>query len=248
MTATIAQSIDDLMERATAALLSTQYFDAEAMALRALNRAAAAGDFERMARICLPLQEARRQKRLEGVDAGQTQIIRDLPPRTEPIAPGCYLLEPPLIGIESNTLRDMCNRKKAAAMVLCREPTTASGKWPIVSVSGSDRESLVVRIQVPPPPGFEHPGPPSAESGPRPGPSPTWFVATQEALGDAAIAKVNPKLPPDYLALDLLEMLLAVPDHEKLHQALAAACEVAARSPRSEKPRRRAVIDDPYAF
>jgi hypothetical protein len=48
--------------------------------------------------------------------------------------------------------------------------------------------------------------------------------------------------------MDLLEMLLAVPDHEKLHQALAAACEIAARSPRSEKPRRRAVIEDQYGF
>jgi hypothetical protein len=82
----------------------------------------------------------------------------------------------------------------------------------------------------------------------RPGPSARWFLSSQEALGDAAIAKVDAKLPPDYRALDLYEYLKAVPDHEKLHQALEAACREAAVTGPSARPRRRAVIDDPFSF
>jgi hypothetical protein len=240
--------IDTLMERASVALVATNYFEAEALCLKALLRAAAAFDFQRMARICLPLQEARRQKREEAVDTGRTFLLHALPKRGTPIEPGCYLLEPPAIGIEANTLREMCDRKKVPALVLCREPLTSAGKWPIVGVSGDDRESLAVRVQVPPPRGFETEHKLNGFHGPRPGPDPAWFLATQEALGNAAIAKIKPDLPPDYRAADLLELLRAVPDHEKLHQALMAASAIAAVSPRSEKPRRRAVIEDPWGF
>jgi hypothetical protein len=240
--------IDILMEKASNALVATNYFEAEALCLKALMRAAAASDFQRMARICLPLQEARRQKREEAVDAGRTFILHDLPRRGTDLHPGCYLLEPPVIGIEANTLREMCDRKKVPALVLCREPLTSAGRWPLVAVSGSDRESLAVRVQVPPPAGFEAPHKLNGFHGPRPGPPASWFLATQEALGDAAITRVKADLPPDYRALDLLEFMRAIPDHEKLHQALMAACAIAAVSARSEKPRRRAVIDDPWGF
>lgn len=245
MSAAAGVSIDQLMERASEALVTTQYFEAEALALRALGRAALANDFERMARICLPLQEARRQKRHEAVDAGYTVVLHGLPARGAALRAGCYLLEPPLIGIEANTLREMCDRKKVPALVLCREPTTSAGKWPIVGVGGSDRESLVIRVQVPPAPGFE--GLKRSPDGAA-GPTGEWFLRTQEALGDAAIAKVSDKLPADYRALDFMEYLRAVPDHEKLHQALERACREAAKVPPSEKPRRRTVIDDPFGF
>lgn len=247
MTAAAGHPIDQLMERASSALVATLYFEAEALALKALERAAAAGDFGRMARICLPLQEARRQKREQALDADRTFILDALPRRNHPIEPGCYLLEPPLIGIESADFRALCDRRKVPALVLCREPLTGLGRWPIVGVSGSDRESLVIRVQVAPPAGpAANAG--NASAGPRPGPPPSWFIATQEALGDAAIAKISPKLPWDYRALDLMEYLRAVPDHEKLHQALMEACHQASRGPVSGKPRRRAVIDDEWGF
>ena len=242
------KAIDDLMERASAALAAADYFEAEKLCVKALDRAVAAQDFERLARICLPLQEARRQKRHEAVDSGNTFIIRELPARGEAILPGCYLLTPPMIGLEALSMRELCDRRKVPALVLCKEPTAGSGKWPLVGVSGSDRESLVVRTQVAPPEGFENMTPVGAGEGMRPGPSARWFLSAQEALGDAAIAKLKPGLPPDYKAVDLYEYLKAVPDHEKLHQALEAACrEVAVVGP-SPRPRRRAVIDDPFSF
>jgi hypothetical protein len=244
----VGKVIDDLMERASASLAAANYFEAEKLALKALDRACAAQDFERMARICLPLQEARRQKRHEAVDSGNTFIIRTLPSRGEEILPGCYLLTPPMIGIETLTMRELADRRRIPALVLCKEPTAASGKWPLVGVSGSDRESLVIRTQVPPPEGFENMTPVGPGEGVRPGPSARWFLSSQEALGDAAIAKIKPQLAPDYRAVDLFEYLKAVPDHEKLHQALEAACREAAVVGPSPRPRRRAVIDDPFSF
>src|SRR4051812_45178590 len=83
MTPASGKAIDELMERASSALVTTNYFEAEKLALKALERACAAIDFERMARICMPLQEARRQKRHEAVDAGKTFIMRRLPERGE---------------------------------------------------------------------------------------------------------------------------------------------------------------------
>jgi hypothetical protein len=250
--AAAGKAIDDLMEQASEALALTHYFEAERIAAKALDRACAALDFERMARICMPLQEARRQKRHEATDGGITFALRTLPTRGGELAQGCYLLTPPLIGIEGQTLRNMLDRKKIPALVVCKEPTTSSGKWPLVGVSGTDRESLVIRVQVPPPEGFENLTSNGPSNGPgdglRPGPSPRWFLASLEAMGDAAIAKVDPKLPPDYRALDLYEYLKAVPDHEKLHQALEAACREAAVAGPSPRPRRRAVIDDPFSF
>ena len=45
-----------------------------------------------------------------------------------------------------------------------------------------------------------------------------------------------------------LEALDALPDHEKLHQALAAACREAIHAPAPERPRRRGRHDDPFSF
>jgi hypothetical protein len=247
--AAAGKAIDDLMEQASEALALTNYFQAEKVAAKALDRAAAALDFERMARICMPLQEARRQKRHEATDSGITFLLRTLPARGAELETGCYLLTPPLIGIEGQTLRGMCDRKKVPALILCKEPTTGAGKWPLVGISGTDRESLAIRVQLAPPEGFENMTPMGPAEGLRPGPSPRWFLSAMEALGDAAIAKVvGVKLPPDYRALDLYEYLKAVPDHEKLHQALEAACREAAVAGPSPRPRRRAVIDDPFSF
>jgi hypothetical protein len=64
------QQVEELMERASGALGRMEYFQAEELSLKALLRARGRDDFERMARICMPLQEARRQIRQIALDAG----------------------------------------------------------------------------------------------------------------------------------------------------------------------------------
>lgn len=222
------------MERASLALERGEYFEAEGLCVRAIVAARRDDDFERMARICMPLQEARRQIRQIASDAGRIILVREIMLRVDEPLPGFYLVEPPLIGLDARTVRDLLLRKRVPAVVLAREPETRSGKWPIVGVGGGEPLPVVARVQLDAPPNGK--------------PTPSWLLAAQEALGDAAIAQVKPDWPADHRVDDLFERLEAVPDHEKLIQALEHACRDAAKLEKLSPPRRRATLDDPCGF
>lgn len=222
------------MEAASQALQTTAYFEAETLCLKAIAKARAAHDFDAMSRIAMPLQEARRQRRHEAIDAGRVSVLRDLSLRESATPAGCYLLEPPLVGIEARGVRDLLFRRKVPALVLCREPVTSKGLWPIVGVGTGQFHPVVVRVQVAPPP---------ADA-----PTAPWMLAAQEALGEAALAKIKPEWPADHRVDDVWEYLEAVPDHEKLIQVFAQTCRQASAMPERSPPRRRAPLDDPFSF
>ncbi len=246
--AAAAITLDQWMERASVALAETRYFEAAAAAWRALLRARAVRDFERMARICLPLQEARRQIRQLATDAAQAsgnaaRLIRTPDDLPRPLAPGCYVLQPPLIGADARTLREIAERSRVPTHILVREPLTLTGRWPIVGVGAA----ISVRAQVPPPRPLsrvETRADKDGFDGPVPLP---WFEAAAEALGDAAIARAKPAHPAQWQVDDLLEGLQAVPDHERLHQCLAAACRRAATEPEPQSMR-PSPLDNPFSF
>ncbi len=223
------------MERASHALFKTDYFEAQVLCVKAMKAALRARDFDRMGRICMPLQEARRQLRHLATDTGRVTLVTQPLSASETYEPGCYLVAPPMVGIESRAVRDLLARKKVPALVLCREPTTSAGQWPMVAVAECDAAPFppVVRVRLTAPANAT--------------PDIAWLLAAQEALGDAAIAKVNPRWAADHRVEDLLEWLDAVPDHEKLSQALQATCYEALAVPPSIKPRRRGV-NDPFSF
>lgn len=251
-----SHAIDDLMDRASAALLRTDYFGAERLCCRALERAAASADWERAARVCLPLQEARRQKRLRAIDASAgvrvistLQEAQEASRATGEAAAGCYLFQPPLIALDARRFREAAESKEIPVFVLAREPMTRAGQWPVAAVAGP----LSVRARVQPPAGVR-PAPdgmspqcPTGDERVEPI-SIEWFIAAAEALGDAAIAKANPADPSAHRALDLMDFLDAFPDHEKLHQRLEEACRAAAVEPAPAFPRRRPMVNDPYSF
>lgn len=224
-----------MMERASLALYRTNYFEAQTLCLKAMKAALRARDFDRMGRICMPLQEARRQLRHLATDTGRVVLVTGLLSASEGYEPGCYLVAPPMVGVESRAVRELLVRKRVPALVLCREPTTSAGLWPMVAVAESDAAPFppVVRVRLAPPTGEM--------------PEIAWMLAAQEALGDAAIAKVNPRWPADHRVEDLLEWLEAVPDHEKLSQALQRTCYEAMRAPASIRARRRGMTD-PFTF
>lgn len=234
--------IDELMERASRALAGTDYFEAERLCRRAMLAARDGQDFERMARICLPLQEARRQKREQAWDAGPVALVRAMKDVPRPLRPGCYLVQPPLIGRDGHRLRETADRKGVPVSVLTREPLTRAGQWPVVAVG-----PLVLRVRVDPPWPVERiEASPSKDADERLPPAP-WFAAASEALGDAAICRLKPNDHPHYRVDDLLDFLDAHPEHEKLHQALAAACREAIGTGEPLLPRRRGV-EDPFSF
>lgn len=225
-------SVDALMERASGALEEASYFDAAALAWRALLLARRSGDFERMARICLPLLEARRQIRQLAVDVGNVRMIASSEGIPRPVEPGCYLFTPPMIGIDARRFREQADEAGVPVFVLTREPTTKAGLVPVVGVG-----DVVVRARLE---GYEGDAPGLA-----------WFESAAEALGDLAIKaaeEVSEDDPPSFLVDDLLERLPGLPEHEKLHQRLERACRDAMNAPAPTSVRRRAAINDPFSF
>lgn len=207
--------IDKLMDLAGRALVETHYFEAEAACMEALTLAHSTADFERMARILLPLQEARRQIRLQAVDSGNLFLVNEPIPEGQKIDPGCYLITPPLVGADARDLHDRATREEVPVMVLAHEPPVRSlkldrrpGDWPIVMIG-----PVTVRAYVAPPEGGEI--------------TMEWFEWAAEQLGDKAISEVDAGMTHAARVDDLFERLHSVSDHEKLHQALEQACREA---------------------
>ena len=212
-------TVDEIMEAATQALHDTRYWECEAMCLRALEKAYTSQDYERMARIVMPLQETRRQQRQLAEDAaGATgvRVIEERPTGTGEAPgltePGCYLLRPPLVGADGRELRDRADRDAIPVFLLVREPTTRAGTCPVVMIG-----PVTVRTQVDPP---EDPDAPTLD----------WFVTAHEALGDAAIASVPRDAGEEQRVTHFYERLATITEHEKLHQAFEQACLDAAKA------------------
>ncbi|MEM9084216.1 MAG: hypothetical protein AAGB34_11515 [Planctomycetota bacterium] len=199
--------VDQLMEKASQALASTNYFDAEKLSLEALLLARKHSLFERMARICLPLQESRRQKRLEAIDSGR--LVRLDQQSDEPrVEAGCYLFEPMLVAADARDLRERADAAKVPVLAIAREPKNQMGLWPIAMIG-----PITVRTRVRPPANDE--------------PDFAWMQSASEALGDQAISTLDLNRPAEHIVDQILDKLGTVPEHEKLHQQLANYCRQA---------------------
>lgn len=221
MASTTPQHIDELMERASRALVATDYFQAEELALRGLLMARRLLDFDRMARICLPLQEARRQRVQQAFDeTTSVRVVSSIPEdESASIEPGCALVVPMLVAADARRLRERAFAQRVPLAVLCAEPVTKLRLLPIAALG-----QVVVRMKVRPPAQLAKP-------------TKSWFQETMEDLGDAAIEEIDPILQGERLVDAILDRLDAVPDHEKLHQRLADACRAAARQQATAEPR-----------
>lgn len=108
--------IDAIMDRASERLIATDYAGCERLCLEALSLARHSGDFERYARILLPLQEARRQRRQIAVDAG-VYVLGE--PKLDAAAildrhgRGCLLLLcPPYAREDEQAVRDLARERR----------------------------------------------------------------------------------------------------------------------------------------
>ena len=205
------EKVDEIMERAEAALRRSQWFEAERLAHRAVELARAQEDFALLARVCLPLQEARRQRIQEATGNRKLAILQADITEDMPLKPGCYLVQPPTVGADARRLRLAALRREIPVAVLCREPRSRMGLCPIVAIG-----QVTVRTRIDPPKDWEKP-------------DHKWFLGAMEQLGDAAIEMLDTGLELDRQVDFLLAALDAVPDHEKLHQVLAAVCKEAAK-------------------
>ena len=205
------EKVDEIMERAEAALRRSQWFGAERLAMRALELARAQDDFSTLSRVTLPLQEARRQRVQEALGARKLTILNADITEEMPLKPGCYLVEPPTVGADARRLRLAALRREVPVAVLCREPLSRLGLCPVVAIG-----QMTVRARIAPPKSWDKP-------------DLKWYAEAMELLGDAAIEMLDTGLELDRQVDFLIAALDAVPDHEKLHQALAATCREAAK-------------------
>ncbi|MHC4102741.1 MAG: hypothetical protein ACYSW1_17875 [Planctomycetota bacterium] len=201
------RTIDDLTKQAARALKRSRYFEAERLALQALDLARDECEFERMAGVVPTLYEARRQQVDAAAGTGRMTILEE--PFTDDISvePGCYLVRPPLVGADARRFRLLAFSREVAVAVLCREPLARIGLCPVVALSGG----ATVRMKVDPPLDPDNP-------------DIDWFLDAMDALGEAALETVDPALEVVRRIDALLARLDAVPGYDGLHACLEQAC------------------------
>lgn len=206
--------LDALMERASRLLTDMDYLGSEALCLDALAIAKQANDWTAYARIVLPLQECRRQRRMIAADTavqlGTNACWND--PRD-----GCVAVSKPLDrGAAERLAHDVADNQKYVEVLWCDNEPDADA-WTLSTFG-----DIQVSCAVPAPnaawinqrlvsgdEGFTAAG--------------HWFIAASEALGDTALARVEAPLGSLERVEQLEHMVAAVGDHEILHQRLADA-------------------------
>ncbi|MEM6506184.1 MAG: hypothetical protein AAF711_12135 [Planctomycetota bacterium] len=215
--------LDDLMEIASQALADMDYARCESLCVEALGQASEQNDWVIYQRVLLPLQEARRQRRQAALDGPvllgtinpQSKIESQIKGRDQ----GCVVLTWPSTPSDLLSLSGWVRENKRPIELLFADNTPETATWKITSTSGP---VLSIDLPAPKQDWIGRWVDPSSLTPPTPA---HWFMQASEALGDAALAAIEPA--PD--SLDYLRALEAalscVDDHEILHQRLASAAK-----------------------
>lgn len=116
-----ADQIDQIMEQASHELVAMSYAACERSCIEALRLAMAASDWDRFARILLPLQEARRQRRQIAEDAGVIVLTEKMTAEAilDQHEAGCLLLlDPPYTDADEQQLRELARERAQFIEVL----------------------------------------------------------------------------------------------------------------------------------
>lgn len=238
------ESLDNTMEEASVALARMDYLECEELCQRSLVTAFHASDWGYFASILLPLQEARRQRRMiaaEGViRLGSVDVAESSAAMLRRMPAGCIVLTHPHTSADAVMLVTLARQQRRHVEVLFADNPRSSGRW----VLSWPTPSIRVEINAPPAEWVGRWITPETKAAPagaaptlhpvrKPLPKPTspaqspadWFLDACEAMGDAALAGIDAdkSLSPRGRLERLWHALLAVTDHERLHQALAAA-------------------------
>jgi hypothetical protein len=228
----MSTTLDEQMEQASQALARMDYLACEALCVQALAEAREQARWAYYARILLPLQEARRQRRQMAADGtirlGTASLSGQPTDWLQHLQAGCIVVTEPHGPEQAQALMEAARQAKQHLEVLYAANEPSANPWAIRSFAGP-------RIEV------ERAAPPASwvdrwlEANAVPEPAPAghsqtpadWFLDASEALGDAAIDKVEARtdaIPGGDQRVALLEqMLQVVTDHEILHQKLGDA-------------------------
>ncbi len=215
------------------------YLECERLCLEALGLARREGQWSYYRRVLLPLQEARRQRRIiasEGVIRLGTGDLT-APPLAwlDAVQAGCLVLTRPHTAEDARTLHDHARAHRMHVEVLFADAGMEDADWTLRSYLGP----AVSTAFAAPPRAWRGRWLPSQEVPPTeetrrgikaPATPADWFLDACEALGDAAL-----RLSDRGDVGQLESMLHVAPDHELLHQALGTAAGGAARPTGSDR-------------
>lgn len=212
-----AQVIESLLSDGQRARASGDLFAAQAAAAEALRLSHQGRDYDRMALAAEQLNAVRQDLRRAAAKTRRVTIVEGEVPSGADLKPGCYVVQPPRVGIDGRTLREIAAAAGVPALVVVREPTTRSGLWPVVALG-----PVTVRTRIKPPGAA---GSKSRKTEPKP--TPAWVQGALDALGEASLAGV-PEAPATSRVESLAERLATVPESAVLHEELRDACLAAA--------------------
>lgn len=204
------KQLDTLLQRAACSLDEANWFEAERTAEKAMALARTRCDWAAMIDITDLLQAARLGRCDPSLVKGPVRILDEPQEEDAVLEPGRWLIQPPLVGAIARRLRLQSLAKDVPVLVLCREPTTQLGLVPLVAIA----PGTTVRVQVKPPANERKP-------------TATWLRNGMEALGDAALERIDPGLELERYVDALLGAMDALPEHGGLHDKLVETCRAA---------------------
>lgn len=196
-----------IMQKAAQALKANRYFEAERLAAQALEAHHDDGDYAAMAAVVPTLEKARHRRVEEALAAGEVTVVDEPLPEKFNLPAGCYLVQPPLVGADARRLRLAATEAEVPVAVVCREPLTQLRLQPLVAIA----PGVTMREKVAPPQNME-------------APELEWFIDALLAIGDAAIASVDPDEAVEKRVDAILARIDAIPEHEGLHRFLEETC------------------------
>jgi len=212
----VTDKLDEIMEQASQALADMDYLACEALCVQALTEAREQKRYRYYARVLLPLQEARRQRRMiaaqgevllggtAGGTAGGAAEGIDWDAWLAEDKPGCLALTHPNTVEDAKALAERAREQGRFVEVLFADNQPDTAKWLLRAYEGPE-----VSCEVDAPTESQAPS--------------QWFLNATEKLGDAALSTVDETLTGEARVEALEARLRVFPDHELLHQHLAQA-------------------------
>lgn len=205
-----SEGIESLMDRATASLSGGRFIESERISDEALHRAWKSGQYGLMSRILLPLQESRRQRRLEAAETGKVFVIEEgqvIPGSDEgALASGCYVVMPPNVAADARQIRMNGLMQECSVVAFACEPRTQAGLLPVAVVG-----PCALRARLKPVKAF----------------TVSWCLKVVEALSSEALMYMDRTRPIEKQVDVLMDYLDALPESEEFHLELAEAARKA---------------------
>ena len=221
-------TIDQIMECASDALRRMNYLECESLCLQALAEVRSQSNWVYYSRVLLPLQEARRQRRMIAaggvVRLGSTDLPAAMSKWPDNKPDGCIVLTDPHKAQTAQQLEADARQQRRHIEVLFADCQSFEETWTLRSYQGPE-----VSCDVAAPPvdwldcWLAPTPPPSEQSVKNAFRAADWFLNSAEALGDAAMAQIDASANAQVRVEALEQCLHVVSDHEILHQKLGEA-------------------------